>query len=606
MISGCVDWAQADAAKPLCRLETTPEGKRRVFGAGLDVLVDDGRALIAIEGACAAIVQGAPAVEGVREGTTTAERILALFRDGPTSALTFVKGRYALFFVDLASRNAVLATDRFAVWPLCYSVRDQRLAFSDRADHVPVQTREVDPQAIYDYLYFHVIPAPQTIFRRVRRLDLAQRLDFGPSAVRLSSHWKPTFDEHREADFALLTSEFRSLLRHSVEDAIHNAGSVGCFLSGGTDSSTIAGLLTETTGRPARTFSIGFNAEGYDEMAYARIAAQHFETDHTEYYVTPRDLIEGIPKVATHHDQPFGNSSSVPTYYCAKVAREAGVSKLLAGDGGDELFGGNARYAKQRVFSAYAALPDGIRAALLEPALLRTPGVRRIPLARKAASYVEQARIPMPDRMDTYNLLTRLGIDKVLDPDFLRQVDSEAAREQQRRVYAETAGAALVNRMLAYDWKYTLADNDLPKVREAARLANVTVGFPLLDDRLLDFSLRLPPAMKVRGLKLRYFFKRALRGFLPEQIIAKKKHGFGLPFGLWLVRDRDLADFARSSLAALSSHDVLRANFIDLLFRERLQQHPGYYGELAWVLLVWSIWTRNAAVAVRQPLLTPL
>jgi asparagine synthase (glutamine-hydrolysing) len=435
-----------------------------------------------------------------------------------------------------------------------------------------------------------MIPAPRTLFRGVRRLDLAQRLDYGTTGVRLSSHWRPSFEEDRREDVGALKQEFRDLLRSSVEDALDGADEAGCFLSGGTDSSTVAGLVAQITGRPARTFSIGFDAEGYDEMEYARIAARYFGTRHTEYYVTPQDLIDAIPKVARHYDQPFGNSSAVPAYHCARVARDAGVTRMLAGDGGDELFAGNARYAKQRVFSAYEAVPQGLRTGFVEPALLGAAAVRRLPLARKAASYVEQARVPMPDRMDTYNLLARLGIANVLAPEFMAQVDTAVVREEQRRVYGESRGGHLVNRMLAYDWKYTLADNDLPKVRETSRLAGVEVAFPFLTDALLDFSLRLAPELKLKRLKLRYFFKEALRGFLPDEIIAKKKHGFGLPFGVWLTRNTDLRAFASASLARLDGTGILRPGFTEELTGTRLAEHAGYYGEMIWILMMLSEW----------------
>src|SRR5262249_16699723 len=142
--------------------------------------------------------------------------------------------------------------------------------------------------------------------------------------------------------------------------------SVGTFLSGGTDSSTVAGMLGEVTGQPARTYSIGFDAQGYDEMAYARIAARHFNTRHNEYYVTSDDVVSAIPQIAAVHDQPFGNASAVPTFYCAKLARDDGVDVLLGGDGGDELFGGNDRYATQYLYSLYSDLPSGLRKGLIE------------------------------------------------------------------------------------------------------------------------------------------------------------------------------------------------------------------------------------------------
>jgi asparagine synthase (glutamine-hydrolysing) len=331
-------------------------------------------------------------------------------------------------------------------------------------------------------------------------------------------------------------------------------------------------------------------------MHYARIAARHFGTDHHEHYLTPDELLEGIPKVAAHYDQPFGNSSVVPAYYCAKLAQEDGVEKLLAGDGGDELFGGNTRYAKQRVFEAYWHVPQILRTRAIEKLIDRAPVFDRAAWLRKGVSYVRQARVPMPDRMNTYNLLVRLGPENVFTPDFLAQVRPDAPQEFEREVYARSDATVLVNRMLQYDWKFTLADNDLPKVRGAAEVAGVRVGFPLLSDDLVDFSLRLPPSMKLKGLKLRYFFKEALRDFLPDDILRKRKHGFGLPFGVWLNRHGPLQDFAFGSLSALAQRGFVKRQFIEELISHRVSEHPGFYGELVWILMMLEQWLqRNKA-----------
>jgi asparagine synthase (glutamine-hydrolysing) len=200
-----------------------------------------------------------------------------------------------------------------------------------------------------------------------------------------------------------------------------DGGKAGCFLSGGTDSSTVAGMIGLAHGTPAATYSIGFEAEGYDEMEFAHIAVRQFNTEHHEYYVTPDDLVRSIPMVAASYDQPFGNSSALPAYYCAKMAKDDGVTRILAGDGGDELFGGNSRYAKQRVFDWYQHIPGAIRTGIMEP-LLGTSLASSLPLVRKASSYVEQASVPMPDRLQMYNLITRLGIEQALGKDFLAQL----------------------------------------------------------------------------------------------------------------------------------------------------------------------------------------
>jgi len=492
--------------------------------------------------------------------------------------------------IDTPTGGSFLAIDKFAVQTLCYRIVDGKLHVAPRADELGAT--EHDPQAIFDYLYFHVIPSPRTIFKDVFRLPPGHYALFENGRLTVAPYWQPRFEEGRGESFAALREEFLGIVHESVASRIGN-GPIGCYLSGGTDSSTVSGMVTRITGKPAETYSIGFDVPGYDEMEYARIAVKHFGTNHHEYYITPDDLVAGMPKVAASYDQPFGNSSAVPAYYCALRAKQDGIDHLLAGDGGDELYGGNARYAKQRVFGIYDQIPEVLRKAILEPAFADSSVFDRVPLLRKGASYVRQARVPMPDRMQTYNLLMRMGLDTVFTSDFLGRIDAGEPERHQREVYAACpASASLVNKMLAYDWRYTLAENDLPKVIGSARLAGVDVGFPFLDERVLDFSLKLPTNHKLKGLKLRWFFKEALRGFLPDEIITKKKHGFGLPFGPWAVQHLALNKLATDSLHGLADRNIVRREFIDTLLKEHLPAHPGFYGELVWIMTMLEQWLR--------------
>jgi len=525
-----------------------------------------------------------------RDGAPAAWK--AALSGDPLQALGRVSGDFAVGLADERGRT-VLAVDRFAIRTLCWRIVDGRLHYAERADTLAAlePRAAIDPQAIFDYLYFHVIPAPRTIFQGVHRLPASHCALFEGGRLTLAPYWQPRFEEPRRADFSALAAEFRSRVRDAVAAQL-DGGKAACFLSGGTDSSTVAGMIGEASGRPAATYSIGFEAEGYDEMQFARIAARRFGTEHHEYYVTPDDLVASIPKVAVHYDQPFGNSSVLPAYHCATMARADGVTRLLAGDGGDELYGGNTRYAKQRIFGWYGHVPAPLRRGLMEPLLERTP-LGGLPLARKGRSYVEQAKVPMPDRMQMYNLLLRLGPGNVFTPDFLAQVDTADPLRQQREVWRPTAGASAINRMLAYDWRYTLAETDLPKVVGSTSLAGVQVGFPFLDASVVDFSLALPAEYKLKGLKLRWFFKEALRGFLPDEIIAKKKQGFGLPFGVWATRHPALRAFATDSLHSLAGRGIVRAAFARQLVDELLPQHPGYYGDMVWILMMLEQWLRQ-------------
>jgi asparagine synthase (glutamine-hydrolysing) len=513
----------------------------------------------------------------------------ASFEMGMAAAAASSSGAFSVGLSDGMGRTA-LAVDRFAIHSLCYRVAQGELQFAPRADTLAGGRAELDPQAIFDYLFFHTIPSPRTIFKGVYRLPPAHCAIYENGQLSVQPYWEPRFTEPPKACFADLRAEFLALLGQAVADQL-DGSKPACFLSGGTDSSTVAGLISRYSAQPASTYSIGFDAPGYDEMEYARLAARSFGTVHHEHYLTPDDLVRSIASVATHYDQPFGNSSVLPTYYCAAMARADGVQHLLAGDGGDELFGGNARYAHQRVLGWYGALPAMLRSHLMEPALGHA-AARRLPLVRKAASYVEQARVALPERLNLYNLLNRLGMQKVFMPDFLQQVDPLAAPAQQWQIWQQACTDNTLQRNLAYDWRYTLAENDLPKVCGSSALAGLSVGFPLLDQRLLDFSLRLPAAYKLKGLRLRWFFKQALRGFLPEAILAKKKHGFGLPFGFWLCRHAGLRQLASDSLQSFGERGIVQPGFLHSLLNQQLQQHPGYYGEMVWLLMVLERWLR--------------
>lgn len=533
-------------------------------------------------------------VGGGRVSDGLAAHWLSAYRRHGVDAVSFATGRFAVVIVNTAERSVWAATDRFATYPICFASDSRGFQFSDRANALVSSVPTLTPQAIFSYLFFHAIPAPQTVFDGVFRVEPGHYVTWKQGGqIDCVPWWRPVFEEPSQADFESSKREFLSLVRQGVEREVAT-GEVGAFLSGGTDSSTVSGVLTDVLGQPARTYSIGFDSDGYDEMAYARLAAKHFGTDHHEYYVTPDDLLESIPKVAAHYDQPFGNSSAVPAYICAQRARDDGVTKLLAGDGGDELFGGNVRYAKQRVFGLYDRVPSIVRSAALEPVLGLT-ALHRMPLFRKGASYVEQARVPMPDRMQMYNMLLRLGVDKVFERDFLAHVDQQEPFVSQRKIWDGANAGSMINRMLTYDLKYTLTDSDLPKVIGTTRLAGVEVGFPLLTDELMDFSAKLPPEWKLKRFQLRWFFKEALRGLLPDEIIAKKKHGFGLPFGVWACEHDGLKTLARDALKSIGRRGIVRPDFIDTLVNEHLPAYPRYYGEMVWILMVMEFWIREHA-----------
>jgi asparagine synthase (glutamine-hydrolysing) len=578
-----------------CTVRSASAGFGAIAAAGtdLDILKDDDQ-LVAVWGRArfadadlAALARSHGIARALSQGYA---------RKG-TDVLTALTGAFALAILNARSCEAVLAVDRMGTRPLCYRVAAGTLVFGSTLDAIsafPEITPEINRQAIYEYVYFHMVPGPYTVHAGCHRLLPGSFLLWSNGKAETRSYWEMRFVENERRPLPELKKDFLDVLREGVLEAAQD-GTVGTFLSGGTDSSTIAGMLGEVTGQPARTYSIGFEAQGYDEMRYARIAARHFGTKHHEYYVTPDDVVNAIPKIAAVHDQPFGNSSAVPTYYCAKLARGDGVDTLLGGDGGDELFGGNERYAKQYLYSLYSDLPHPLRKGVIEPVLGMLPPVS---ITGKAQRYVKNASMPMPARYDNYNLLEQLGPAVVFTRDFLDAVDRELPLARMAEAYNAAHAQSLINRMLALDLKYTLADNDLPKVMRSCELARVEARFPLLSDAMVTFSARLPPELKLKQTRLRYFFKESLRGFLPDEIITKTKHGFGLPFGPWFQAHQPLRQIALDSLVDLKQRRIVRPEFVDELTSVHVQSHAKYYGTMVWVLMMLEQWLRqHGAVA---------
>lgn len=520
--------------------------------------------------------------------------LVAAYREQGSEFLRHISGPFALCIADEARRRTFIAIDRLGIGSLFFTVQNGQLIFASNAraiQHHPDANRRIDPQAVFDYLYFHMVPSPRCIFEGVEKLLPGQYLLLEDGKLTRGFYWQPMYRESQTSSLAELEANFLGMLETSVSRAAGNS-KVGTFLSGGTDSSTIAGMLRKIEGKPVDTYSIGFDAEGFDEMEYARIASRHFDTRLHEYYLTPQDVADAIPLIARAYDEPFGNASAVPAYFCAKLARADGIDTLLAGDGGDELFGGNERYAKQKVFELYQQVPSLLRHALIEPAIGQFPWADKVRLVAKAQSYIRQANIPLPDRLESYNFLNRTPLDEIFQEDFLATVNTAEPLLYLRDTYGRAQAKSSLNRMLFVDLKFTLADSDLRKVNRMCELAQVDVRYPLLDEELLRFSTELPPSLKLRGFKLRYFFKHALRDFLPPPILTKSKHGFGLPFGLWMDTHDSLRELSHDSLAAFAKRGIVRDSFIAQVRQHHLE-HPSYYGVMLWIMIMLEQWLQS-------------
>ena len=393
-------------------------------------------------------------------------------------------------------------------------------------------------------------------------------------------------------------------MRDGFEDAIAsrlaaegNPDRVGTFLSGGIDSSAVTGVLARRMKKPLQSFSIGFGEERFNEMEYARIAARAFGVEHHEYFVTPANVLETIPKLLEHFDEPFANASAIPTYQCARVAREHGIDVLYAGDGGDELFGGNERYAMRAAYAPYLLLPRLIRRGVLAPFTSALAAGTRHPFFQKAKRYVERANLSHPERMNAHAFLRVTPLQEVFDGALLRSLDPAYAPYAMLSHYYENAPAASVlDRELYLDLKLAISDNDLFKVVRMTEAAGIGVRFPFLDGPFAELAMRVPARLKVRGRELRTFFKEAYADLLPVEVLRKTKHGFGLPIPVWLRSDPDLHAMMRDLVLGerLRARGIFAPGALEALVRRHETDTTSFYGTILWNVMILELWLRRA------------
>ena len=547
-------------------------------------------------------IRGRPFWRGEAEKAADAPfaaEILRLYRAEGVRLLQRLHGSFALAILDTRRNEAVLAIDRMGIERLAYVVNAGLLVFGTSAEAVARtcgRPLRLDHDGIFNYLFFHMVPSPKTVFDGVRKLPGGHALEFHKGKIRTAPYWRAEVANDGPADFADLSRELHESLRNAVRAARPDA-STGAFLSGGLDSSTVAGVLAEVGPAPTRTFSIGFGFPDYDELSYARIANKRFGCQGHEYTVHGSDIARTFPLIARAYDEPYGNSSALPAFHCAQLAKQSGVNHLLAGDGGDELFAGNTRYAEQSVFEWYKLLPAPIRTGLIEPTLVAIPPSVKFWPVRKARGYVSKATVPLPARLESWNFVVALGPASILHGDFLDSIDPQSPFSHMQQIWDAAPCASTLDRMLRYDWRITLADNDLRKVETMCEQAGIAVSYPMLHPDVVDLSCRIPPKMQMAHGRLRHFYKKSMTGFLPHAIINKKKHGFGLPFGLWLNESPELRELIRDRLANLRSRRIINPAFIDRLLDLHGMEDARYYGVFVWVIAALEQWLQEHGVS---------
>ena len=559
------------------------------------------------------VVQGQPVVLMVHgtlfshgfnrsAGEGAAGTLLRSYLDKGIGAVHDVRGDFSAAVWDGRSHELFLITDRFRVHPLFYYEGDGRLIYASRmksllAAPFPLQ-RSINPYALVDVMAFSAITADRTVFREVKKLPPGHLLVWRDRAVSIRQYWDVDFLNPYPSPESVLKEQLKAEFDEAIAARLEaDAGQkIGAFLSGGIDSSTVTGVMTRLTKGPVPCFSIGFAEQRFNEMEYARIAARHFGSEHHEYYVTPQDTYDAIPKLLDSFDEPFANASAIPTYFCAKMAVEHGVDAMYAGDGGDELFAGNERYSSQRIFDYYTSLPRVLRDWAVKPAVTALADMTGLNLFVLGKKYIRRASIPLPDRLYSYGLFNVLPIGDLLEGDVVHALGAGYdPYTPTRNQYFKARASTDLDRFLYVDLKITISDNDLFKVTRMTQAAGVAVRFPFLDHKLAEFAGRVPAKIKMPARELRVFFKNAYSDLLPQSILTKTKHGFGLPIPVWLRTDKGLNEMMHELV--LGARTVQRGMFKKKALEDLVAQHReeagSFYGDILWNVMVWELWLRS-------------
>lgn len=506
------------------------------------------------------------------------------------------RGRFTHVAWHPAGGTVLATTDHFGSLPLYWYRRNENFAISTDLRlllDAPAVRREVDLTAVYHYLNFAFIPAPSTICRDIHRIEPGTRLALDAATESTTRYYMPAYPADLEGSDDQLAGDLRERIIGTVRDFRPAADDGwGCFLSGGTDSSSIVTILARQPGAQVQTCSIGFHEAGYDELDFARKAGEACGAKPHLDHVDRTRALALLDAVIDAYDQPFGNTSAIPTLACAELGQSEGFSLMLGGDGGDEIFGGNQRYAKDKVLEAFYRLPAPLKAGARMAGKL--VGKTNNHLLNRVGNFTQRGSQPNPDRFYTDDSFASDYYLRLLTPEFRSHVNRDASLEFMRSVYDAGDGGEPLHRIMRLDLMMAIAQNDLVKVHGACKHHGVSARFPYLDPDLVEYCGRLPARYKVRGLNKRYLFKKAMQGILPEEILRKRKQGFGLPTAIWLKNDRATQELMREVLLddRTRQRGWVEPTFVNKLVELHMAGAWDYSGAI-WQLLVLELWMRK-------------
>ena len=541
--------------------------------------------------------------DGIRFRTRCdTEVLLHLYlRDGP-GFVEALRGMFALALWDRRERRLLLARDRFGIKPLYYELGGGRLAFASELKALvrqPAFSREVDREALHAYLAFNSIPAPLTIFRSARKLPPGHLLTCTESGARIERYARPAPAAasvlRREGPEAL-AEELRARLRDSVTAHLLADVPVGVLLSGGVDSSVLTALAAEGSSERVSTFSIGFRERSFDELDLAREVARRYGTAHHELVVEPR-IDELLPEIAAAFDEPFADSSAVPTYLVSRLAADH-VKVVLSGEGGDELFGGYETYVADQL--ARWVGPAAARLAPLADRLQSSD--RRVSWDYRARRFARAAALPPLERHHGWKeIFSAAARARLLRPDWQDRHADPLAPWRQR--FAETAGAPLLARLQDVDLGIYLVDDLLVKTDRMSMAHSLEARVPFLDPVVAELALALPSSLKVLGWAKKRLLRRAAAPLIPREIIAARKRGFSIPAAAWLRGE--LEPFAREVLAPERTRrqGFFDADAVSAVLNDHVARRQDHSRQL-WGLISFSLWAEHMDEVAGAPPLT--
>jgi len=533
------------------------------------------------------------------------ETLVHLYEDEGVGFLEHIEGMFALAIWDANRRQLVLARDRLGKKPLVYREESGRLLFASELKSLleaPDVPREIDPAAVDEYLTYQYVPHPNTIFRGIRKLPPAHYAVYRDGRLSIGCYWQPDFSREIRRPYADYSAELRELLTKAVEKRLQSEVPLGAFLSGGIDSSIIVALAQQLSHEPVKTFSIGFPVPEFDETSYARQVARHLGTDHREERVEP-DCVAILPKLMWHYDEPFADSSAIPTYYVSQMTRQH-VTVALSGDGGDELFAGYKRYLAVQLAGTIDRLPRALRGVLAGRYWQRLPSSpRQKSLVRQFKRFAEGLGKPSQRRyfewMSTFNESQRASL---YADDFLARLPDADPFDFLRSAFGRVPGRDPVSAASLVDLITYLPCDLMTKVDIASMAHGLECRAPFLDQRVVELAAAMPLSMKFRHWRGKRILLDTFGPMLPRALLSRSKMGFGVPLGHWFRHE--LRDFAREVL--FDPATLSRGYFHPAAIQRLVDDHLSgvfNHGFRLWSLLVFELWQRQwvdvAAVAAR-------